>query len=127
MLSRVWDIRKLASISRWGARTWGTLVLVSVLLVLCLRFLNPEEPSPGVSEWLGVLLLVSVCVGLVLAWWRSGLGGIIAVVGTLAYLAWALVVRGRAPNQAFFAIVLTSGVPHILHWLVVRSSPAAPN
>jgi len=80
---------------RWTARVWS---VASVALVL--GFIVGEGFNPsGLNEWLGVLLFpVGISIGMILAWWKEGLGGSITVGSLLAFYVVHLTTAGTFPK-----------------------------
>jgi hypothetical protein len=70
------------------------------LLALVLGFIVGEGLNPsGPSEWLGVLLLpVGISVGMILAWWKEGLGGSITTASLLPFYVVHLSTAGTFPK-----------------------------
>ncbi len=80
---------------RWTARVWS---VASVGLVL--GFIVGEGFNPsGLNEWLGVLLFpVGISIGMILAWWKEGLGGSITVGSLVAFYVVHLTTAGTFPK-----------------------------
>jgi hypothetical protein len=72
------------AVPRWAARAWS---IGSIALVLA--FIVGERSLPSTwHEWLGFLFFpLGMCAGLVVAWWRERLGGLVAIASlTTLYL-----------------------------------------
>jgi hypothetical protein len=67
---------------------------------LVLGFIVGEGFNPsGLNEWLGVLLFpVGISIGMILAWWKEGLGGSITVGSLLAFYVVHLTTAGTFPK-----------------------------
>jgi hypothetical protein len=79
----------------WTARAWS---VVSVATVLAFIVGEGFDPS-GVNEWLGALFFpVGVSVGMILAWWKEGLGGSMTVGSLLAFYAVHFMTSGTFPK-----------------------------
>ena len=80
---------------RWTARAWA-IATISVVLVLAVG----EGVYPAtLTEWIGLLLYPGgVCLGLILAWWREGLGGTITVGSLVAFYAFYTATSGTPPR-----------------------------
>lgn len=85
----------LANIFRWIAR------VISIFLILCivpyLLFVGLQLPGSGgvfLAFLLYLLLLVALCVGLVIAWWREALGAGIALVALIGSIVPGRVLPG---------------------------------
>ena len=80
---------------RWTARIWS---VASVALVLAFIVGEGFDPS-GLNEWLGALLFpIGISVGMILAWWKEGLGGSITVGSLLAFYVVHLATAGTFPK-----------------------------
>jgi len=91
---------------RWTARVIGTLIVAFwVLMGLGYAFSDTEEWT-WESAVITVLIITSA-VGLIIAWWREGIGGTILVVTGVAFGVFAYITAGH--NKAF--AVLVSGLP----------------
>ncbi len=81
----------LANIFRWTARALSILVIlcaVPYLLFVGLQLLSGESGLPALTLYL--LFTVILLVGLVVAWWREGMGSGIALVAMLAIFGQSL-------------------------------------
>jgi hypothetical protein len=61
-----------------------------------------------------------VCLGMIVAWRREGLGGGITVGSLLAFYAALRVMDGRFPRGPWFALVATPGILFLVCWLLSR-------
>jgi hypothetical protein len=115
------DRGRLAGLTiRWVARVWSIATVVLVVL-----FLFGEPFNPRGSQWLGLLLFpLGVCAGMVVAWWREGLGGCITVASLAAFYGLHLVTAGRLPTGWAFLAFAAPGFLFLLSWLVWRRRPA---
>jgi hypothetical protein len=87
--------QRLVSALRWTARGWS---VASVGLVLAFIVGEGNNPS-GRNEWLGFLFFpVGISVGMILAWWKEGLGGSITVGSLLAFYLFRLTTAGTLPK-----------------------------
>ncbi|HMD97290.1 MAG TPA: hypothetical protein VKM93_08200 [Terriglobia bacterium] len=81
MEGRTDGYQRLVSALRWTARVW---CVASVALVVAFIIGEGNNPS-GPKEWLGFLFFpFGISVGMILAWWKEGLGGSITVGSLLA-------------------------------------------
>ena len=95
MEGRTHRYQRLVSALRWTARVWS---VASVGLVLAFIVGEGNNPS-GPNEWLGFLLFpVGISVGMILAWWKEGLGGSITVGSLLAFYVVRLTTAGTFPK-----------------------------
>lgn len=66
---------------RWAARISGLLVAFAFGLLFLGEFFQPHTgPPPGAKEWAGILLLVTCCAGMLLAWRHELLGAVVSLV-----------------------------------------------
>jgi hypothetical protein len=102
---------------RWTARVWS---VASVALVL--GFIVGEGFNPsGLNEWLGVLFFpVGISLGMILAWWKEGLGGIITVGSLLAFYALHLATAGTLPKGWAWLLFAAPGFLFLLSSYVSR-------
>jgi len=78
------------------ARWVGTIVGAIYLLILVTpERLDTGANSPGIEGMiLGGLIIIAI-VGIVIAWWREGVGGTIVTVTAIALSVFGLVTAGR--------------------------------
>jgi hypothetical protein len=80
---------------RWTARIWSAISVALVLAFIVGEGINPS----GSNEWFGFLFFpLGISVGMILAWWREGLGGSITVGSLLAFYVVHLMTAGTLPK-----------------------------
>jgi hypothetical membrane protein len=94
-------MRTLASFSRWTARL---LSLASIGLLLMFMFGEGLNPTKLHARELILLCFfpIGVIVGMILAWRRESLGGMVAVASLAAFYAVHWAGAGRWPQGAAF-------------------------
>jgi hypothetical protein len=103
---------------RWIARVWA---VASVVLVLSFIIAGPSLPGKPV-EWLGFLFFpTGVCFGIMLAWWREGPGGMIAVGSLAAFYMTHLITAGTLPPGWAWILFAAPGFLFLYCWY--RSRP----
>jgi hypothetical protein len=109
---------------RWTARIWSVL---SVTLVVAFIVGEGSHPS-GASEWLGSLFFpVGICVGMILAWWKEGLGGWITVGSLLAFYGIHRVTAGAFPSGWGWLAFAAPGLLFLVSsWLSRRRQVVGP-
>lgn len=94
---------------RWLARGIGSFV-AAYWLFMGLAY-GIGEPTPWEAEdvTMACLILASV-LGVIVAWWREGIGGLLLVIVALAHSIFAYIAAGHSRGFA----VLISGGPFLL-------------
>jgi len=110
-------------IIRWVARAWSIASVGFILLMFIGSDLaegfNPAQFTP--RDWVGLFFFpFGVCLGMIVAWRREGLGGGITVGSLLAFYATMRVMSGRFPRGPWFALVAAPGVLFLVCWLLSR-------
>ncbi len=105
----------------WVARIWSLASIVFVLVFLFGDGLSGHGAKPTAAQWIGLALWPGgVCVGLVVAWFRDGIGGTVATGSLIAFYVWNLLERGRFPTGPYFLLVAAPGVLFLLSSLLSR-------
>ena len=116
--------RRPGPVVRWIARGWS---VASVGLVLA--FIIGEGLHPGrmtAMEVLGFLFFpLGICVGMILAWWREGLGGGITVASLLAFYALHFATAGAFPKGLAWVVFAAPGFLFVLSWYLSRRSASS--
>ncbi len=99
--------RKLACDLRLAARVWSVVSIAFLLLILVSEVLSGEPPVlPTAFEWLGAAFFpVGVVLGLVIACWREGIGGVIGLLGLIGFYLWYLARSGQLLRGPYVALV----------------------
>jgi len=109
----------MARTVRWIARI-GSLLSIGLLLA----FLMGETGDPAeITRPVWVMLLFfpfGVIVGLVLGWWKEGLGGLIAVGSLAAFYLLNTFVTGSPPRGPYFTIFASPGAFFLVSWWLRR-------
>ena len=94
---------------RWIARGIGSLVAVLCLLIGIAEVIwSHTPPSPEASQQGAMLagLVIFAVLGVLIAWWREGVGGTIVVIGAIALGTFAYVTAG---HNKVWAMLITGG------------------
>jgi hypothetical protein len=102
---------------RWIGRGWGTFAGAWWLLTGVVHLIVGREPLTAEGALLGVLIVANVA-GVVLAWWRGRLGGIVLILAGAALCVFAYLSAGH--NKGF--AVLVSGAPFLLAGVLILAS-----
>lgn len=96
----------------------GSIASIALLLMLFVgEGFRPSEISR--NEWVGLLFFpIGVMIGMVIAWWKEGLGSAITLGSLLAfYLVWGYLLRNHI-GGCWFVVFASPGLLFLLHWLV---------
>jgi hypothetical protein len=100
-----------AVVSRWTARVWSILSIGFVLVFAVGEGMAGGGPRPGLHEWVGLALFpIGVGVGLVVAWFREELGGILALGSLIAFYVWNFLRSGHWPRGPYGFLVAAPGL-----------------
>jgi hypothetical protein len=104
---------------RWFTRIAGSLLVVLSLVILIGSIIEPypqgrAKITPGVI--LLIIGMISMVVGIVVAWFREGLGGFLTVGGFVFFYAVHLIVEKRLPRGSFLVYFLIIGLLFIFCW-----------
>ncbi|MFZ0800478.1 MAG: hypothetical protein WCA13_08475 [Terriglobales bacterium] len=107
--------RSVATVTRWIARVWSILSILFVFVFAVGNMARPIGPRPTPQEWVGLALWpIGVGVGLVVAWYREELGGILALGCLIAFYVWNLLRFGHLPQGPFFFLMAAPGLLFLL-------------
>jgi hypothetical protein len=107
--------RVLTEVIRWVARVWAVASIGLILAFVVGEGFNPSQIKP--REWVGLFFFpVGICAGMVLAWWKEGLGGIITVGSLLAFYLVHRVTAGTLPKGWAWWAFAAPGFVFLLSW-----------
>lgn len=105
------------------ARIWSLASIAFVLVFLFGEGLSVNGRGPTAVEWVALAFWPGgVLLGLIVAWFRKGLGGAIATGSLLAFYVWLFVERGAFPGGPYFLLVAAPGFLFLLSSLLSRPS-----
>lgn len=96
----------------------GSIASITLLLMLFLgEGFHPSEISR--NEWIGLVFFpIGVVIGMVMAWWKEGLGSAITLGSLVAfYLVWGYLLRNHIGGW-WFVVFAAPGFLFLLHWLL---------
>lgn len=97
----------------------GSIASITLLILLFMgEGIHPSEISP--REWAGLLFFpIGVMVGMIVAWWKEGLGSAVTLGSLLAfYLVYGYLLRNHIGGWAFLTFA-SPGFLFLLHWLLL--------
>lgn len=96
----------------------GSIASITLLLMLFVgEELNPSHITP--RQWVGLFFFpLGVMVGMIIAWWKEGLGAAITLGSLLAfYVVYGYLMRYHIAGWAFI-VFASPGFLFLLHWLL---------
>lgn len=88
---------RLANVCRWTARILTTLVIPITSCFLLFVGLQMESGEGGPAGFILYLLFtLAILTGLIIAWWKEGLGAIVSLAGLVGFLGYSLITSGFA-------------------------------
>ena len=117
-------IHSAALVTRWIARAWSLLSLVFVALFAIGEILTTKGPLPTPQEWIGLILWpIGVAIGLIVAWYREALGGLLALACLIAFCVWNLLQSGHLPQSLLFFLLGAPALVFLLSAWLARPTP----
>jgi hypothetical protein len=91
---------------RWSARVGGAIVLLAWLALVILEIALPDLELPSATTYYQAAALALVFAGYALGWRNEVAGGILAIIGTVAFFAVHVLTLGGLPGigAACFAV-----------------------
>jgi hypothetical protein len=110
----------LTRLIRWSARVWSIASVGLLFLFVVGEGINPTTRG----EWIGLLFFpFGISVGMILGWWREGIGGSITVGSLLAFYVIHYTTAGTLPKGSAWLVFAAPGFLFLLCWY--RSRKAA--
>ena len=109
----------------WIARFASIASIALLFMIFIGEAFNPSQISP--QEWAGLLFFpIGVVAGMIIAWWKEGLGGVVTVVSLIGfYLVYGFLLRNHIGGWAFVTFA-APGFLFLLHWFLMRVFEKAP-
>jgi hypothetical protein len=104
---------------RWTARLWSLATILVIAALIVGEGINPSNPGEAVGL---VFYPLGICAGMIVAWWRERLGGVITVASLIIFYAIHVATAGRLP-AGWAWIVLA--MPGFLFLLASRTASEA--
>lgn len=109
---------------RWAARIWAVASIGLIVAFLVGEGFHPSRIQA--REWLGLVFFpVGICVGMILAWWREGLGGGLTVGSLVVFYLIHPTTAGTFPRGWAFLVFAAPGFLFLLSWLRSRRAAMA--
>lgn len=105
------------------ALKWSARVLSILVLILLAQFAFSGGKAPTTNEIAALAFFpVGMSIGLIIAWWREGLGALISLASLAAFYAWLFFVRGDVPRGPYFLLFTLPAFLFVGCWLSSRIS-----
>ncbi len=115
------DKLKLAILIRWIARIWSIASGGLLLLFFIGEGFNPAQITA--AQWLLLAFFpVGVLAGMVVGWFKEGLGGTITLCSLLLFYFCETLSRGSPPAGWAFVLIAAPGVLFLLSWWQARQA-----
>jgi len=121
----------LKSHLRLTARITGTIWVVFYLFLIVVGYIEGlQSKSNTVSKQPDILLIASVAclmialTGLLIAWWRAGIGGLISLFGFIITGVLFIIDPKLIFSLPVFAISLLPSILYLVYWWLTEKSSA---
>jgi hypothetical protein len=113
--------KRSVTILRWLARILSIASIVILLLFLFGEGDFSEIGAITVREWLLVLCFPGgVVLGMIIGWWREGIGGALTAGSLLIFYGATLGLYGSLPSGPWFLLFALPGLLFLACWLLSR-------
>lgn len=107
---------------RWIARAGSLLSIGLIFLFFIGEEFHPAKITP--REWVGLTFFpVGVVAGMIIAWWKEGVGAGITLASLLAFYVVYGFLLG-SPIGVWFTVFASPGFFFLLYWILSRSKLA---
>ena len=101
---------------RHVARIWSIFSLAFITLFFVGEGIISEATALQTNEWLGLAFFpTGLAIGLILAWWREGWGGLIGLVSFVAFYVSHYLTTAAFPRGPYFALVAAPTLLFLLY------------
>ena len=106
----------------WIARICAGLTIAFLLLIFIGESFGSKN-LPTSSEWIGLLFFpLGLVVGLIVTWWREGIGAVIALCSMAAFYLWNYADSGSWPSGPFFPILTVPAVLFLIYHILKKKN-----
>jgi len=111
------DEKRIINLLRWLTRILGIL-LIFVIVLFAVGEGLPNPLALTANEQLGLVALIIMLAGLILAWKFEGMGGLLVIIG---YIFFCIIER-QILRQGVFFIFPVVGLSFLLCWRRTRKA-----
>jgi hypothetical protein len=116
-----WSRPRLAKTFCWFARGWSIASIALVIGFLIGEGVHLDQLQP--AQRVGFLFFpVGISIGMIVAWWKEGLGGYITVASLLVFYALHLTSSGTPPKGWAWLAFAAPGFLFLASWYLARHS-----
>ena len=111
------------TILRWIARIWSYIVVTFIVLFVGAHFFESGSGigSMGLENAIAFTFFpIGLTLGLIIAWWKEGFGGIIATGSIIGFHLTMLFIHGKPDFVLFIELLAVPGPLFIIYWLLSR-------
>ena len=106
---------------RWIARIWSYIVVAFIVLFVGAHLFGSEGIGLKLDDAIAFTFFpIGLTVGLIIAWWKEGLGGIIATGSIIAFHLAMLYFGGNPDFVLLIELLAVPGPLFIICWLLSR-------
>jgi len=113
------------NIIRWTARVFGTLLVIISLTIFVSSMIENYYKQGHVLDTYNIIVFAVLGIGfaaLILAWWKEGLGGIIAFISFIVFNLLAAFSPIEGSRYMFLLLIfLVPSILYLLYWLLKRN------
>lgn len=103
----------------WVARVLSVLGVGIILMFMIGEGFNPLHLTAR-EALLSLFFPMGVCVGMIVGWFREGLGGAITALSLALFFVVHYAQRGRFPGGTAFLLFSSGGLLFLVSWLYTR-------
>ncbi len=108
-------------IIRWIARIWSYLVVTFIVLFVGAHLFGSGIGTMKTSDAIAFAFFpIGLTLGLIVAWWKEGLGGVIATGSIIAFHLTMLFAHGEPDFVLLIELLAVPGPLFIICWLLSR-------
>ena len=116
---------------RLTARITGTIWVVFTLFLIVVAFLEGNQSKsstvskpPDILGIAAVVFLIIALTGLIIAWWRAGIGGLISFFGFIIAGVLFIIDPKLIFSLPVFLILLVPSLLYLVYWWLAEKSSA---
>jgi hypothetical protein len=103
----------------WVARVLSALGVGMILIFMIGEGFNPAYMTAR-EMLLSLFFPVGVCIGMIVGWFREGLGGALTALSLALFCVVHYAQRGRFPGGIEFLLFSSGGLMFLVSWLYSR-------